>query len=71
MQGIDDEWITGAAIEQEAGGPVIRGADEVAVAEQRRETFVEGDGRHVEGGGRRQARARRGGEQGRQEPRHG
>jgi hypothetical protein len=42
---------TGPAVEQEADAPVVGGADEVAVAEERREALVEGHGRHVEGGG--------------------
>ena len=42
---------TGAAVEQEADAPVVGGADEVAVAEQRREPLVEGCGRHEGGGG--------------------
>jgi hypothetical protein len=43
-------WITGSAVEQEADAPVVPGADEIFVAEQRREPLLESDARHVEGG---------------------
>lgn len=64
MQG--DGLRTGAPVQREARSPIIRRPGEVAVAEQRREAFPEGNARHVEGSGHRRRQAR-GGEHGRRE----
>ena len=56
-------WVlksTGEAVEEEAGGAAVGGADEVAVAKERAEAVVERDGGHVEsrrgaGGGEAQS----------------